>query len=161
MTDNEIILKIQEICMKSRGQILHLYTEIESIIDKIIFLDKELIFYKNLFNVGKLTSKVKSKIIKHYLENYDIAFIQNTESIRLRIDNITDKRDKFAHWILDLSSESVANFKKNGSVKLVKAEKPDEMEIFKSDTYTNLFKDTYDLRTQLFEVLYKVQDKNR
>lgn len=157
MTDDDLLKSMTNICIQLRGQILHVYTDIEFIIDKIILADNDLSFYMDIFEIKNLNSKTKSRIFKHCLEKYDIKFQKETKEIRDKIDNISDKRHKFAHWILDTSKEGIASFKKDEIIGLRKPDDLGKLEKFKVDTFNNLQFTTCDLRNKLIEILKDIK----
>jgi hypothetical protein len=161
MTDDELMLNMRAICIQLRGQILHLYTDIEFLIDKIISANGDLSFYMDIFEIKNFNTKVKSKIFKYCLEKYDTDFTKDTKEIRDKIDNITDKRHKFAHWMLDTTPIGIENFKKNEVIGLIKPDNSEKLEQFKQDTFNNLQFNTCDLRNKLIEILNILTQSNK
>jgi hypothetical protein len=125
MTEEEISLaNMDRICVLMRGKILHIYSTMEVLIDDIIRKstfknESDFLFYTTLFGIGHINTKTKSRILKHCLVNYDKNYNKDTTFIRDKIDNITDKRHKLAHWVFDNSKDGIDFFKNNHKIRLV------------------------------------------
>ena len=159
MIDPELFKKMEKMSSLVRGRIIGIYTGIEFLIDDIIqntlFNDKQdYVFYTELFGLSdKLNGKTKSRIIKHCLEKYDKKYGTNTEQVRERLDNLTDKRDKMAHWILDQSDEGMELYKQKGQFRFMRT-KNDKLqeEIITWDTVLTLEKHLVNIMHELIKV---------
>jgi len=123
----EVYLMMLELDSEIRGRALSAFVNLEFLVDIIIkktMFNGELEYkeYMRLLNINSLTSKVKKSILKNCLYKIHILYGANVEEIIKGIDNIFDRRNALAHYLIDPTDKAHKLFELKGQLSYIKAE---------------------------------------
>lgn len=115
-TTAQTVLRMQDISVLMRGQILDVFTTIEKLMDEIIRkmpFENEPDYDKYMDSDVPMT--IKKKLFKMCIVKYEqLHPSHDLKNLKDQIDNIIDKRNVLAHWILDTKKEGIEIFKTKG-----------------------------------------------
>ena len=152
ISDNELALFIQTLARDIRGQIINIFTVTEVVIDDIIrktTFDNEAQFdtYMDIFNKGEMTMNVKKKLLKMCVDKFEKKHNQDLSKLKEQIDNVVDKRNKLAHWVVDTSLEGLALYKDKKKIRLFSIDKNRN----RTDVYFD-FDSTKELEANIYQI---------
>lgn len=159
MNDNEIVLIISRIAREIRGQIINIFTNTEVLIDDIIrktTFENEYQYdtYMEILQKGDLTMNVKKKLLKMCIHKFEKKYTLDLSILKNQIDNVIDKRNNLAHWVVDTTVEGVSLFREKNKIRLISFDKNrKKLEVYFDQTSAAaLEKSIYEVTTQLIQM---------
>lgn len=159
MNDNEIVLIISRIAREIRGQIISIFTNTEALIDDIIRKttfenEDQYDTYMEILQKGDLTMNVKKKLLKMCILKFEKKHTQDLSILKNQIDNVIDKRNNLAHWVVDTTVDGVSLFKEKNKIRLISFDKNrKKLEVyFDQPSAAALEKSIYEVTTLLIQM---------
>ena len=154
---------IENLSAALTGSLINHFSIIETLINhiirKITFDDeKEYDRYMEILNKEQMTMNIKKKLFKLCIEKYEMKYNKDLPITKKSLDNIIDKRNVLAHWMVDVSSEGRKTYEQSGRkeiryLKHYHKRNENEYECFTLEKITNLSKSINAIHAEILNMV--------
>lgn len=137
-----------------RGQIIGTFSIIEALMDDLINrLTPDLL-------QERMSMDKKKATFKKAIEKYEANFNKDLSELKLKMDNVIEKRHNAAHWYLDTSDDGRKLYLDKRKIRLINAAKNTQYVLFDKDTYKDYELNILSMQTTLVSMQHTIINSN-